>query len=114
MKEILIGIGTLNIGGTEKHVVDIIKSFNRKKFKISLFLLWQNGENLKLIPNDVKVYKVPDFLHRYSKLAVLYQSIRLLIILLRRNFIVVHYFLPHMYVIGGLISLLLKKKNNNE
>ena len=31
MKEILIGIGTLNIGGTEKHVVDIIKSFNRKK-----------------------------------------------------------------------------------
>ena len=110
MKEILIGIGTLNIGGTEKHVVDIIKSFNRKKFKISLFLLWQNGENLKLIPNDVEVYKVPDFLHRYSKLAVLYQSIRLLIILLRKNFIVVHYFLPHMYVIGGLISVLLKKK----
>ena len=109
MKEILIGIGTLNIGGTEKHVVDIIKSFNRKKFKISLFLLWQNGENLKLIPKDVEVYKVPDFLLRYSKLAVLYQSIRLLIILLRKNFIVVHYFL-HMYVIGGLISVLLKKK----
>ena len=110
MKEILIGIGTLNIGGTEKHVVDIIKSFNRKKFKISLFLLWQNGENLKLIPKDVEVYKVPDFLLKYSKLAVLYQSIRLLIILLRRNFVVVHYFLPHMYVIGGLISVFLKKK----
>ncbi len=110
MKQILIGIGTLNIGGTEKHVVDIIKSFNRKKFKISLFLLWQNGENLKLIPKDVIVYKVPDFLTRFSKLAVVFQSIKLLIILLRNKFIVVHYFLPHMYVIGGLISVLLKKK----
>ena len=28
MKEILIGIGTLNIGGTEKHVVDIIKKLD--------------------------------------------------------------------------------------
>ena len=110
MKEILIGIGTLNIGGTEKHVVDIIKSFDRKKFKISLFLLWQNGENLKLIPKDVEVYKVPNFLTRFSKLAVLFQSIKLMIILLRNKFIVVHYFLPHMYVIGGLISILLKKK----
>ena len=110
MKEILLGIGTLNIGGTEKHVVDILKTFDRKRFRISLFLLWQNGENLKLIPKDITVYKVPFILLKHSKMAVLYQSIRLFFILLRKKFCLVHYFLPHMYVIGGLISFILGTK----
>lgn len=110
MKKILFGIGTLNVGGTEKHLIDILKGLDRKKFQISVFLLWQNGENIRLVPSDVRVYKVPKFLLKKSRLAVLFQSIRLIMILSTSKFSFVHFFLPHMYVVGGLISWFLKKR----
>ena len=111
MKSILYGIGTLHIGGTEKHLIDIMQSLNKNKnFKISVFLLFQNGKLIKKIPKNVTVYKVPNFLVKFGKIAVIYQSIKLIFLLLSKKIDILHFYLPHMYLVGGLINLFFNKQ----
>jgi len=110
MKRILYGIGTMNIGGTEKHLVQILNTINKNKYNVSLFLLYKNGVYLTQIPQNIKVYKVPKFLEKSGKLSVLFQTIRLFFILIKSKFDLLHFYLPHMYVVGGVLSFLLRKK----
>lgn len=110
MKKILFGIGTLNVGGTEKHLIDILDGLDKKRFDIHLLLLWQNGNNLKFVPKEVKVYKIPSIIEKFGILAVFFQSVRLFFLLTRKKFSFVHFFLPHMYVVGGILSWVLNQK----
>ena len=111
MKSILYGIGTLHIGGTEKHLIDVIRNLSKNKdYKISIFLLFQNGRLIKEIPKNVTLYKIPNFVAKFNRIAVIYQSIKLIFLLLSKKIDILHFYLPHMYLVGGLINLFFKKK----
>ena len=52
MKSILYGIGTLHIGGTEKHLIDVIRNLSKKKrlqnFNFFIISKWKiNQRNTK-------------------------------------------------------------------
>lgn len=76
-KNILICVGTLQTGGTEKHVYQLIKGLDRSKFNIHLWLLEGNRScnfGDKKIPDDISVPVVPrgildsvHFLKKYIK-----------------------------------------------
>ncbi len=100
----------MNIGGTEKHLVNIIQSINKKNYDISLFLLYKNGHYLSKIPQNIKVYSVPKFLEKSGMLSVVFQSIRLFFILIFKKYDLLHFFLPHMYVVGGMFACLMRKR----
>lgn len=110
MKSILYGIGTMNIGGTEKHLVNILNDISKTKYKISLFLLYKNGPYLSHIPKNIKIYSIPKILENSGKISVIFQIIRLFILLITRKYDLLHFYLPHMYIVGGLFAWLMKKK----
>lgn len=100
----------MNVGGTEKHLVNILNDISKKKYRISLFLLYKNGPYLSHIPKNIKIYSVPKLLENSGKISVIFQTIRLLILLIARKYDLLHFYLPHMYVVGGFLAWLLKKK----
>ena len=58
MKSILFIMPSLPGGGAEKVLIDILSKLNREKYKISLFLEYQEGEYVKSIPDDVTVFRI--------------------------------------------------------
>ena len=93
----------MNIGGTEKHLVQILNTINKNKYNVSLFLLYKNGVYLTQIPQNIKVYKVPKFIEKSGKLSVIFQTIRLFFILIKSKYDLLHFYLPHMYVVKDLV-----------
>lgn len=54
-KNILFTIYSLEAGGTEKVLIDILNKLDRKKFNINIFLMRKGGEYLKNIPKDIDI-----------------------------------------------------------
>ena len=57
-KKVLVVYYNLEVGGIEKKLVRLIKSFSKKKLDIELALFEQKGKLLKQLPKEVKIYNL--------------------------------------------------------
>ena len=102
-------IGTLNIGGTEKHLVNLINSLDRKKYNIDLHLLNEKGMLFNQLDSFVRVFSPKETIK--SKFNHLVNFIFTYARIKATNPKIIHCFLPQSYIFGGIIGFLLKNKN---
>ena len=102
-------IGSLNLGGTEKQVVNLINSLDKKKFKIQLHLLSEKGDLFKEMDKRVKIF-LPKFKFKFKFKHVLNFFVNFYRIKKTKPEII-HCFLPFAYLMGGIIGILLKHQN---
>ena len=100
-------IGSLDIGGTEKHVLNLINSLSRKDFDIQLHLLSKKGDLIDDVKKDIKIFTPQLTLN--SKLKHIFNLISLYLRIKRINPDIIHCFLPHAYLFGGIVGVMLKK-----
>lgn len=55
MKKILFVIESLGLGGAEKSLVNLLHTLDYKEYEVDLFLMYQKGLFMDLIPNQVRV-----------------------------------------------------------
>ena len=110
-RKILIIIGSLDIGGTEKQLLKIIGSLSTY-FDFTVLSFIRGGDLL----NDYKKLKikvlVPKKESRQSTLLRIFGYIYMIL----KSFIqskpdIVHFYLPHSYLIGSFLPYILLKKH---
>lgn len=71
MKKILFICSNMNIGGFQKSLINLLNSFDYKKYKVELLLIEQNGIFINEIPDEVKLIDLdrlrPDFFNSSGK-----------------------------------------------
>ena len=102
-------IGTLNIGGTERHLLNLINNLDRRKYNIDLHLLNEEGKLFNQLDGFVRVFSPKGTIK--SKFSHLVNFILTFARIKATNPKVIHCFLPQSYIFGGLIGFFLKKKN---
>ena len=102
-------IGSLNLGGTEKQIVNLINSLDKEKFKIQLHLLSEKGDLFKEVDKSVKIF-LPKFKFKFKFKHVLNFFVNFYRIKKTKPEII-HCFLPFAYLMGGVIGILLKHQN---
>ncbi|HDR7272782.1 TPA: glycosyltransferase [Bacillus paranthracis] len=65
-KKVAVIVPSLNGGGAEKVMVNIIRNLDRSKFDICLILIKKEGPYLKLVPSDVRLVDLNSDRVRYS------------------------------------------------
>ena len=103
-------IGSLGIGGTEKQLLNLINSLDKKKFKIDLYLLMkEKGDLFVDLDSSVRVflpkYKFESILSHFLNFIVNYFRIS------KTRPEIIHCFLPLAYLMGGLIGILNNHQN---
>lgn len=106
--KIALIIGSLNIGGTEKHLLNLINNFDKNKFSIYLHLLIEKGTMFSKISKDVKVYYPKKTIRKFSHFINFFRTL-IRIKLTKPD--IIHCFLPLSYFYGGFIGLLLNHRN---
>lgn len=114
-RRILYIIGSLHIGGAERHLVQVATGLKQAGDEPELFVLSTGGPlAAPLLAAGVPVHgftppawlrKVVTHHRAYAWAVLLLSSVKLLFVLWRRRPDVVHFFLPAAYVVGGLVSL---------
>lgn len=66
-KNILFVIDSLASGGAEKSLVSLLTLFDYSKYNVDLMMFSQKGLYLPLIPKEVRVLEVPEYLQHQSK-----------------------------------------------
>lgn len=110
---ILIVIGSLNRGGTERHVEQVFSIMNRQRYNIIIYTTSHKGVLAPTLEaQGVKVIE-PLCARQLAKLGklgryLLYSlsSIKLFFLMLRLRPMIVHCFLPGAYLIGGICALI--------
>lgn len=102
-------IGSLGLGGTEKQLIKLINSLDKKQFKIDLHLLDQKGDLFEELDNTIKVY-LPKFKFKL-KLKHLFNFIVNYYRIKKIKPDIIHCFLPFAYLMGGFIGILNKNQN---
>tara|TARA_B100000035_G_scaffold258318_1_gene228617 strand:- start:12582 stop:13745 length:1164 start_codon:yes stop_codon:yes gene_type:complete len=102
-------IGSLNIGGTEKHLLNLINNFDKVKFSIHLHLLNEKGTMYNKMRKDVKVYYPQKTISTKFFHCINFFKTLIRIKLTKPD--IIHCFLPQSYIFGGIIGLLLNHKN---
>ena len=100
MKKIIYIINSLEIGGTEKQFLSLIK-FIEKKYNISIFS-FETGQLEKQFLEyniNLKICKYPGF-----------RIFSLILFLLTNKADIYHFFLPKSYIIGAILTFFSKKK----
>lgn len=108
-------IGSLEVGGAERHLVQVSTGLKQNGYLPEVFVLTPGGpltEQLQGSGIPIHGYTPPVWLSRVLRHPRLYAWVvlgltacTLLAVLWRRRPHVVHFFLPSAYVIGGLVSL---------
>ena len=106
MKKILFIIGSMNLGGTEKQLFNIIKNLKGFDFEIlTLSNIGFFGKELK--KESIKFNEIPNknfpFLKRILNLVN--KFFKCLVIILKSKPDAIHFLLPQAYILGGLTSL---------
>jgi len=55
-KRLLVVLGSLGAGGSERQVIEIVRGLDRSRFLPSLFLVYRSGPLLAEVPGDVPVF----------------------------------------------------------
>ncbi|GAE35929.1 hypothetical protein [Halalkalibacter akibai] len=74
MKKVLIVIDSLSSGGAEKSLISLLTSLDYEKYDVDLLMFSTTGLYLSLVPNEVKIQSVPQFIKIQQK--SLYSVIR--------------------------------------
>lgn len=59
-KKVLFVMESLSIGGAEKSLITLLSNLDYSKYDVDLFLFYQKGEFLELLPKEVNLIEVPD------------------------------------------------------
>lgn len=112
-KNVLYVIGSLSVGGAERHVVSVASGLKQRGWSCSVFAISRKGPlEAQLVEEgiDVRGPALPDYLDRvlgrraaaWTKLII---SLNLLAVhLIRNRNTIVHFFLPAAYIFGGLTA----------
>lgn len=112
--QILYVIGSLGYGGTELHLLKLIKSLNKKYYEISLLVLSEEGQlkkyflksKIKLILPLIKITKKGKFITKFLKLINLFYSFFFIYkFALKNKSAFIHFFLPASYIVGALAGI---------
>ena len=111
---LLVVVGDLELGGTERHVVQVLSRLARKRYRVLVYALSHKG---KLAPEleavGISVLEPPysaflrSVLGRAGRRTLLLaiSLTRLCLLMLRQRPAIVHFFLPEAYVAGALCAL---------
>ena len=66
-KKILFVIDSLNSGGADKSLISILTLFDYSKYKVDLLMFQKKGLFLQLLPEEVNVLTVPEFLEQKNE-----------------------------------------------
>ena len=109
---ILYVIGSLNIGGAERHLAQVLPRLDRSRWKPVVCCLTERGklaESLEAAGVEVICYPPPRVSRnasRIRRLARLAETIFWLYAVMRRfRPAIIHLFLPHAYMLGGPASI---------
>ena len=109
--DVLIVIGSLNTGGTEKHLLQILPRLKKRGFKIAIATFSQPGTLAPLFEqHELSVFSpnLPSWTEKVTPIKLLLKVLWLGKILSSLRPAAVHSFLPEAYLIGNLWALLLK------
>ena len=106
-KKILIIIGSLDLGGTEKQLYSKIKSL-KDSFDFYLLIFHKKGFLYKDFENlNIKIFNFSNHIEiKIFKVIKTFFKIISCIKIINPDF--VHFYLPHSYILGGLSSFLFK------
>ncbi len=105
MIDILVICPHLDVGGTERHLLQVLPLLDRTRFSVRVFVMRKGGSlEPKFRAAGITVISpsriLPRPLHLFPALVLLLKN------LLRDRPDIVHFFLPEAYIIGGLAALL--------
>lgn len=113
-REILFVIGNLDVGGAERHLVQILPKLYERGFPVAVYTITHRGKLAGVLESaGVQVIepaaatalrKLPSLLRKPFLLVS--SALSLSILLLRKRHAIVHFFLPAAYLLGGICSLL--------
>jgi glycosyltransferase involved in cell wall biosynthesis len=111
MKKILYVIGSLNVGGAEMHLFQLLPKLKEKNWEVEVFCLNEPGVlSAQLKDLGIKVSSAPyahkpgsSSLYRAFRISIAFCS--LFVFLLFRRFKIVHFFLPTAYLMGAICSI---------
>jgi glycosyltransferase involved in cell wall biosynthesis len=114
-RSILYVIGSLDVGGAERHITQVAIKLKARGWDVSFFVLNLGGPLTKNLNGaGIPIYGVslPNWLVRYvsnkrflARLKLIFTASQLIKILWLRCPTVLHFFLPVAYIIGGLSSM---------
>ena len=110
----MVVIGSLNLGGTERHVCQVLPRLQMHGFEVCVATLTQKGELASTLEeHGIPVLEPPLARWLTKDRSPWRRTVRLTVVLAwlwgvlrRRRPDIVHTFLPEAYVVGGLASLL--------
>lgn len=114
----MIVIDALDVGGTEKHLYDVLPRLDKSKFSISIYTLMYRGDLAdKFIENNVSVIsfiknkQTWKSASRLKKFWLLFRSFcRLTKSLIKNKPDIIHFYLPMSYLIGGIAAIIARVK----
>ncbi len=103
--DILVVCPHLHAGGTERHLLQVLPSFDRTRFSVRLFTIRKGGRlepefqaaGITVVSPSITL---PDPFHTLPALA------SLVWVLMRDRPDIVHFFLPEAYIVGSLAALI--------
>ena len=66
-KKILFVIDSLGSGGAEKSLISLLTLFDYSKYDVDLLLFSKQGLYFSLVPKEVNIIEVPQFLNNQRK-----------------------------------------------
>lgn len=115
---ILYVIGDLDVGGAERHLVQILPELSKKGHKLVVYTMTKKGKLAPILEQAGIEVIEPVFASVLRKfwpivrkpILLLVSTTSLLIVLARLSPSVIHFFLPESYLLGGLCSLAVGKR----
>ena len=110
-KKIRIIIGSLNIGGTEKQVVEIVNNLANRGWKIEIITIIEKGKLSKKLNKKINIHNLN--IKKNYKLIMFYKIIFNLYKIFKKNpYTLTHFFLPQAYILGMLSAIIARTKCN--
>ena len=113
MKRIIYVIGSLDVGGTERHLVQLLPKLKARGWDVSVYCIGRRGamaidlekQNIAVKGPPWEAKKGMATWFRFARLIT--AALGLLFVLLRQRPHIAHFFLPGAYMVGGPCALLL-------
>ena len=116
--QILYVIGNLDVGGAERHLVQVLPRLAEKGFKLAVYTITHKGKLAPVLESAgieviepccaTRLRKLPKILHKPLLLLSSIPSFCYQVLRLRPR--IIHFFLPEAYLLGGLCSLILGRR----
>lgn len=108
-KKIRIIIGSLNVGGTEKQLVQILNNLSEKRWNFEIITLKKEGKLKKFLNKKIKIKSLE--VNKFPKIISLLIYVYKLYKIFKKNpKTTTHFYLPEAYIIGMIASIIANSK----